>query len=325
MIKTEILDGLKDLEQAIQIAGDSLLNNEPLVFPTETVYGVGALIYNENAIRKVFEIKERNYGNPLSAHISTIEDVNYLCDNIPELFWKIAEKFLPGPISIILEKNESVPDIVTGGLKSINIRMPDNFIFSQLSKYVNQPIAATSANLSGRPSPNTAITVFDDLNNRVKYIIDGGRCKYAIESTIISLIGSEPVLIRPGVIEQTSIEAVLNMKLVSNNRNLVKIGSSYQSSINRLSFEVYICESIEIIKEYLNNEKSKNKVLLLLSYDKINMIDHNYKIILSVENLFESIRYAEKNNFDTIIILFDEFVKNIDLIKHRLKFAKKLG
>lgn len=322
MIITKILDGINDLDEVIKISSEDLIAGNPIAFPTETVYGIGSLIFNENSIKKVFEIKNRNIGNPLSAHISSLDDVPHLCDGIPDDFWKIADKFLPGPISIVLNRKITVSDIVTGNIPSLNIRMPDHLVFKELSKAVGQPIAATSANLSGKPSPNTATAVFDDLKGRINYILDGGKCKYSIESTILSLIGDEPILIRPGVIEQKDIEKVLAKKILSYDKNIVKIDNSNQSAVRNSKNNIYISESIFEINEYLKT--NNNNILVLVSKENFNQINNNYKINLSVETLFENIRYAEKNNFDEVIILFDNFVNNLELIKHRLKFAKKL-
>lgn len=321
MIITKILDGINNLNSAIQLSSESLMAGEPIAFPTETVYGVGALIFNENSIKKVFDIKNRNIGNPLSAHISSLSDIEYLCKDIPDDFWKIADKFLPGPISVVLNRSDVISDLVTGNIQSLNIRMPDHKVFQELSKAVAKPIAGTSANLSGRPSPNNAHSVLDDLGGRLEYILDGGKCRYSIESTVISMI-EEPVLIRPGVIEQREIEKVLGRKILSLDKNLVRLASSNQSSVSNLKYKLYWSESSEEVSEYL--KQNKNLTLLMLSKENFNKIEHQYKIILNIESIFESMRYAEKNNFDEVIILFDNFVNNIELIKHRIKFAEKL-
>lgn len=322
MIITKILDGINKIDEAIRISSDSLIAGSPIVFPTETVYGVGSLIFNENSIRKVFEVKNRNIGNPLSAHISSFDDVQHLCSNIPEDFWKLADKFLPGPISIVLNRNNTVSDLVTGNIQSLNIRMPDHELFKLLSKAVGQPIAGTSANLSGRPSANSALVAYDDLNGKVEYILDGGKCKYSIESTVLSMIGEDPILVRPGVIDQRDIEKVLGKKIISSDKNLVKVNNSNQSAIINTNYKIFISESIDELNDYII--QNTKKILILLSKENYPNVLHDYKINLSADTLFESLRYAEKNNFDEIIILFDNFVNNLELIKHRLKFAEKL-
>jgi len=191
-----------------------------------------------------------------------------------------------------------------------------------VAKSLGQPIAAASANLSGRPSPNSASAVYEDLNGRIKYILDGGKCRYSIESTVISMVGNETILIRPGVIDQTEIEKVLGKKILSSDKNLVRVNSSNQSAVHNINYKIYWTDSIDEIKSYLG-EKNK-QILLLISQKNIEKIDHNHKIILRAESLFESMRYAEKNNFDEVIVLFDNFVNNLEIIKHRLKFAVKL-
>ncbi|HRP02333.1 MAG TPA: L-threonylcarbamoyladenylate synthase [Candidatus Kapabacteria bacterium] len=323
MIITKILDGINNISETIALTTECLNNGKPVAFPTETVYGIGAKIYDENALYKVFQIKKRNIGNPLSAHIASLDDVNYLCNDIPNDFWKIADKLLPGPISIIMPKKPTISELVTGKLESINIRMPDNQIFIELAKSVGQPIAATSANLSGRPSPNTALSVFDDLSGRVDYIIDGGRCKYSIESTVLSMIGEEPILIRPGVIPQQAIEIILGKKILSNDNSIVKVNNSTQSAISNFKCKISYSLSTNDVEKYILKNIEKNILLLVGEYN-INAINHNAKILLNQETLFESIRYAEKNKFDEVIVIFDNFVNGIELIKHRLKFAQEL-
>lgn len=324
MIFTKILDGINNLTQTIETATKSLKSHEPIAFPTETVYGIGALFFDEDSIKKIFYLKERSLNNPLSAHIGNLDDIKILCDDIPDELYILADNFLPGPLSIIMKKSKYVQDYITGKRDTINIRMPKNSIFEQLIKTLGQPLAATSANKSGYPSANNAHSVYEDFKDKINYIIDGGVCQYSIESTIISLVENEPILIRPGVITQNEIEKVLNRKIKSQSKNIsIYNPASIYSTINNSSVLIKTTHSIEKLEMYLKSNYSK-KILLLLSEKEIDKIEHKEKIRLSSSTFFETIRYSEKNNFDEIIVLFDNFVNNIDVIKHRLRNSEEL-
>ena len=171
MIITKILDVKKNKELSIDLAIESINRGFPVAFPTETVYGLGAPIFNIDTIRKIFEIKQRDLGNPLTAHISNLNDVDFLCKDIPDDFYKLSEKFLPGPLAIILHKKNEINNIISGNQSTLSIRFPANSFFLEFANIIGQPFAATSANLSGRPSPNCAEVVLDDLNLEVP----GGR------------------------------------------------------------------------------------------------------------------------------------------------------
>jgi L-threonylcarbamoyladenylate synthase len=190
-----------------------LKQGEPVVFPTETVYGLGAPVFDENAILKIFSIKRRPPDNPLITHVATPEDVLFLACNLPPAFWKLSERFWPGPLALVLEKNERVPAAVSAGHPTIAIRMPDHLTALELIRAVEQPLAAPSANLSGRPSPTRALDAWEDLKDRVALILDGGDCRIGIESTVLSLIGKEPLLLRPGSVSKEEIEEALQCKV----------------------------------------------------------------------------------------------------------------
>lgn len=180
-----------------------------VAFPTETVYGLGADALNTDAINKIFQAKGRPQDNPLIVHISNFEDLHILSSNIPHKAQRLAEKFWPGPLTMILKRSESVPSGVSAGMNTIAIRMPSNPIALALIKYSNTPIAAPSANLSTRPSPTKAKHVVDDLKGKIDMIIDGGDVEIGVESTVIDLISDPPEILRPGKISKQEIENVI--------------------------------------------------------------------------------------------------------------------
>ncbi|MEW6044730.1 MAG: L-threonylcarbamoyladenylate synthase [Thermoproteota archaeon] len=182
----------------IREAAKLIRRGKLVAFPTETVYGLGANALNSAAVKKIFEAKGRPADNPLIVHIYDKEDLLFLAKDVPRVARKLTDKFWPGPLTIVLKKSEIVPNIVTGGLDTVAVRMPENKIAQLLIKEAGVPVAAPSANLSGRPSSTTAKHVLEDLGKKVDLIIDGGKTKIGIESTVIDLTRKVPVLLRPG-------------------------------------------------------------------------------------------------------------------------------
>lgn len=167
-------------------------------FPTETVYGLGANAYDEKAVKKIFKAKGRPADNPLIVHVAYKRDIGNLAAEITPSAKKIIKEFFPGPVTVILRKNEIVPDVVTGGLDTIAIRMPASKIAREFIKLCGVPIAAPSANLSGSPSPTSYVHVMKDMNGRIPCILAGPDAKYGVESTVIDCTGKHPVILRPG-------------------------------------------------------------------------------------------------------------------------------
>jgi L-threonylcarbamoyladenylate synthase len=206
-MKTQLIS-LDDLPRAITCLKEGV----PIVFPTETVYGLGASIFIPDALKKIFAIKGRPADNPLIVHVSSIEQAVSLSVDLPEAFYQLSRLFWPGPLTLVVKKNSMVSDFVSGGLPTIAIRMPSNKIALRLIEAVG-PIAAPSANLSGRPSPTTALDVLEDLDGKVPLIIDGGECLIGIESTVLSLIGPRPILLRPGQLDKKTLEEALGQTI----------------------------------------------------------------------------------------------------------------
>jgi L-threonylcarbamoyladenylate synthase len=195
-------------DNQIEIAAKIIRNGGLVAFPTETVYGLGANALNPIAVAKIFELKERPSFDPLIVHIASVDDLKTLTKNVDKNILRLAEKFWPGPLTIVLPKSTLVPDIVTSGLDTVGIRMPDNQIALKLIRAANCPIAAPSANKFGNLSPVSAEHVRKQLPN-VESILDGGNTSVGIESTIVSIEGHECRMLRPGVITLVDIENAL--------------------------------------------------------------------------------------------------------------------
>ncbi|MCD6503606.1 MAG: threonylcarbamoyl-AMP synthase [Thermoplasmata archaeon] len=197
------------IEEAVIKAAKIIRKGGIVAFPTETVYGLGANALDEVAVNRIFEAKGRPPDNPLIVHVSSIEQVDILWRNVPEIAYKLMETFWPGPLTIVLPKREIVPYNVTGGLDTVAVRMPKNAIALKLIECSDVPIAAPSANRSGRPSPTRAEDVLEDLDDKIDAIIDGGRTEIGVESTVVSLVHDPPAILRPGGLPIEEIRKVI--------------------------------------------------------------------------------------------------------------------
>jgi L-threonylcarbamoyladenylate synthase len=191
----------------IKEASGVIKNGGTVVFPTETVYGLGANALDESASRKIFAAKGRPADNPLIVHVAD-KDISPYVEFIPEGAKVLMDKFWPGPLTIILKKSDIIHDIITAGLDSVAIRLPDNPIASRLIEESGVPIAAPSANISGRPSPTDVSHVIEDLSGKVDMILGGGRTDVGLESTVIDMTG-RPTILRPGGITYEELKEVL--------------------------------------------------------------------------------------------------------------------
>lgn len=209
-MKTEVVkitssDGAEKYAGAVRL----LLDGEVVGMPTETVYGLAGSAYSEDAVKKIFEAKGRPQDNPLIVHISKFDEIYDLASSVPETAKILAEHFWPGPLTMIVPKSEKVPYCVTAGLETVAVRCPSHPVANALIREAGVPIAAPSANLSGKPSPTKAEHVYRDMNGRIPLIIDGGECEEGVESTVILLASETPRLLRPGNVTISELRSVL--------------------------------------------------------------------------------------------------------------------
>lgn len=210
VIKLNENSPLSDYKEAAEL----IKNGEVVGMPTETVYGLAGNAYDEGAVKKIFEAKGRPQDNPLIVHISDFSELYELVESVPESAKKLASRFWPGPLTIILKKSEKVPPAVSAGLDTVAVRCPAHPVARNFIKTCGVPIAAPSANISGKPSPTTAEHVFFDLSGKIPLIIDGGASGEGVESTVITLAGDTPRLLRPGNVTIGELRSALGEVLV---------------------------------------------------------------------------------------------------------------
>lgn len=200
---------LSTSEYDIALAGEIIAKGGLVAFPTETVYGLGADALNENAVKSIYAAKGRPSDNPLIVHICEKEDIVPLVKEVTPKARALMDAFFPGPLTIILPKSDRVGNVVSGGLDTVAVRMPQNEIARRLIRAAGCPVAAPSANTSGLPSPTRAKYVIEDMNGKIDAIIDGGDCEFGVESTVITLAGDVPTILRPGAVTKEMIESVI--------------------------------------------------------------------------------------------------------------------
>jgi len=315
-----------------------------VAFPTETVYGLGANALNKKAVKKIFQVKKRPLDNPVIVHIAEIKDLFKLAKNIPKEAEILIKKFWPGPLTLVLFKKEIVPNEVTAGSNTLAIRMPKNKIALELIKTSGTPIAAPSANLAGRPSPIEARTVFEDLGQRVDLILDGGKTKIGLESTVIDLTTKPFQILRPGGISFEKLKKILkNVELhpfLRGEKLQDKIVKSpgmkyrhYAPKAPLILVEGKIGEMVKKIKDLIPIYQKKTKKVGVMAAKETKNYYQKADLVLNLgsrknleevaRNLFSTLRQFDEKGID--IILAESFPeKGIGLaISHRLKKAAK--
>jgi L-threonylcarbamoyladenylate synthase len=211
----------------LRTAARKLLEGGLVAFPTETVYGLGALATSRKAVQGIFSAKGRPADHPLIVHSANIEEALSLARELPDGALRLARAFWPGPMTLVLPKTERIPDLVTGGQDTVGVRVPAHRMALDLLYMVGLPVAAPSANRFGKVSPTRAEHVRQDLGRRVDFILDGGPCRVGVESTILGFREGETVLLRPGGVPQESIEEVLGRRIGSGSG--IKVSGSLPS------------------------------------------------------------------------------------------------
>ncbi len=210
MMDTKILEATKE---NIQQAAEVLKKGGLVAFPTETVYGLGANALDEEAVQKVYAAKGRPSDNPMIVHIARASDIGQLTRMLSPVIVALIDNFWPGPLTLVVKKRPEVPETTTGGLETVAVRMPDSTVARELIRLAGVPVAAPSANISGRPSPTKAEHVTEDLDGKVDIILTGEDCRVGIESTVLDVSGETPTILRPGIITASQIEAAIGKKV----------------------------------------------------------------------------------------------------------------
>ena len=276
----------------------SFLNKDDCVaIPTETVYGLAANAYSSKAVRKIYTLKRRPINNPSIIHYSSLNQLEKDCE-LNKNFFKLYKKFCPGPITFVLKlkKESRISKIATNNKKTVAIRFPKNKITQKLLKILNYPLAAPSANISTKISPVSASDVREEFGNKIKFILNGGRSKIGLESTIISLV-DKPKILRLGGIERTKINKVLNKKIKYDKTNK-KISVPGQS---KLHYSPGIPIKLNIIKPKPNEAfiliKKRKK-----SYKNYYYLTKNKNLKQAAKNLYRILRVIKKENYERIVV-----------------------
>lgn len=261
---------LSTSDNDIKYAGSVIKQGGLVGFPTETVYGLGANALDGEAVKKIFAAKGRPCDNPLIVHISRLEQWKALVTDIPEKALLLAEKFWPGPLTVILNKSQCVPYETSGKLETVAVRMPSDETARRLIDAAGVPIAAPSANTSGKPSPTSAKHVFDDMNGKIEAIIDGGKCGVGVESTVITLVTETPTLLRPGGVTPEMLEEVLG-EIKIDDAVYSKLKDGVKAASPGMKYKHYspkahvalVKGSFDKYKEYISSLDSENVVALV--------------------------------------------------------------
>lgn len=287
-------------EKEIIEAAKIIKNGGLVAFPTETVYGLGADALNPHAVAKIFEAKERPSFDPLIVHIAEIDNLNVLAQEINENVYKLAEKFWPGPLTIVLPKKPIVPDIVTSGLDTVGIRMPNNVIALSLIRNAACPIAAPSANKFGRISPTNAMHVRKQLTD-IECILDGGSTTVGIESTVISVHEDGFVILREGIITKDDLTSVIPQS----KQEISK--TELLSSPGNIKSHYSPNKPLYILGEHPNNLNTKNAAFLSFGskpeqeFKLIEYLSETADLREAAIKLFEKLHLLEDSDCEFII------------------------
>ena len=302
---------IKDINTDIRVieeAGKVIRNGGTVAFPTETVYGLGANALDDEAVKKIFIAKGRPQDNPLIIHVST-KEISGLVKDVPEVAQKIIDKFWPGPLTVILEKKDIIPNVTSANLNTIGIRMPNSEIALKLIELAERPIAAPSANISGRPSPTEVERCVEDLNGRVDYIIGGESSDIGVESTIVDCTVNPPLVLRPGgitleMLKEINPEIELDKALKSKPNDDFKPkapGMKYKHYAPNAHLKIIKGKNektIEIINEIVENYIEKgNDVAILTTNENLNKFNNGKVISLGSEN---DLKEIAKNLFEAL-------------------------
>lgn len=306
--KISMIKNASEDEKEIQEAAEIIKNGGTVVFPTETVYGLGADGLNSEAVKKIFEAKGRPQDNPLIIHVSS-KDLNLYAEEVPQIANKLVEKFWPGPLTIILKKKDIVPNETSASLDSIGIRMPNNEIALKLIELSETTIAAPSANISGRPSPTDLQRCVEDLDGKVDCILGGEQSDIGVESTIVDCTVNPPLVLRPGGVTLEMLREIdpnINidpaiMKKPEPNLKPKAPGMKYRHYAPKAKVTIVSGNkknTIEKIKEMVHYNIEKKKKVCILTVDE-NEKEYSEGIKISLGS-FNDLSTVARNLFETL-------------------------
>lgn len=316
-MKTRYIDLKNEInEEKIEEASKDIINGKLVIFPTETVYGIGANALNEEACKNIFKAKGRAVDNPLIVHINDLNMLNYIVEEPNEVEEKLINTFFPGPFTIILKAKNVIPKTVTAGLKTVGIRMPSNKIANKLIEYAKVPIAAPSANISGRPSGTNISDIKKEFDGKVSTILDSGMVDIGLESTVVQVIKDKVRILRPGKITKENIESLgIKVEIDKNilgkydgKEKVLSPGMKYRHyAPNTKCMMAYSKDEEKMIFE-INKIACKQKTLIICRDRNYNKYNIQYKIKMGntleeiAHNIFSILRKVDKYNVDLVII-----------------------
>ena len=304
-----------NLENLIEPA-KALKNGKLVLFPTETVYGIGTNALNEEAVKRIFIAKGRAQDNPLIVHVSSEEMLTNLVENIGEIEKKLIKEFWPGPLTIIFETKPIIPDMITGGLNTVAIRMPSNIVARKLIELSNIPVAAPSANISGKPSGTDIKDIIDELDGKVDFIVDSGRVDIGLESTVVRVIDGKVHILRPGKVTpediiNLGIDVAIERQILGEYNKEEKVlspGIKYKHyAPNSKCILVYSEDEEKLIAKVQELEKRQKTVILCKTKNLEKYISEN-KLAMGANleeisrNIFTLLRKVDSYNAELVII-----------------------
>ncbi len=251
-METKKLDAINDYENSVNVASEILKQGGIVAVPTETVYGLAASAYSDDAIKAVFTAKGRPQDNPLIVHISNLGMLNEVASNIPEKAFSCAKAFWPGPFTMVLPKGERVAQSVSAGLDTVAVRYPSDKTICNIIDKSGLPLAAPSANTSGRPSPTSACHVVDDLDGKIDAVVMGGDCCVGVESTVVSLVGEHPRLLRPGAVTPKQLLNILP-DLIIDDAVLEQLKDGEKAASPGMKYKHYAPKTTAVLVEGCSN------------------------------------------------------------------------
>lgn len=326
-MQTKIIkvDQINPDPDALKPAADILKKGGLVAFPTETVYGLGAVYNNDDALKGIFKVKGRPGDNPLIVHIWKIEQLDQLVETIHPEYQCLINAFWPGPLTLIFPKKAEVSSLVTAGLNTVAVRMPSHPVSRVLFQLTDLPVAAPSANLSGSPSPTLGTHVKHDFDGKIPIIIDSGSCDAGIESTVFAFSGNQPYILRPGSITREMLEKVLGKPVIS-----VSPGEVERPQAPGMKYRHYAPEAPVIMVEG-NNELVVEKINQLIQ-EKIQEKSLNFQVVIlsTTENLNQYPRgrvldMGSKNNLDEAAKRIYQLLRQCDKLKADLVIIEGMG
>ena len=295
------IDIVENAMEKIRRAAAVIKRGGLVAFPTETVYGIGANAFDDEAVRHVYEAKGRPSDNPMIVHITRASDIALLSKKLSPEIVKLADAFWPGPLTMVMEKRKEVPARVTGGLPTVGIRLPDSPVATELIRLAGTPVAAPSANISGSPSPTKAEHVIADLDGKVDIILKGEDCRVGIESTVVDMTASPPQVLRPGIITKEDIEAELGA--------IVDIGSSAEHEAPRspgMKYDHYAPRATMLVvegrREKVSAEVARLKALNEALGLKVGVLLFEEKdYVKAAHDFYAALRNMDDEGMDMII------------------------